>query len=78
MNLTAEEERNALEDEANIPIEELVRRYQANNRRFGQKEPSPSPENSSDFDRDDLEDDDSGDNESTLEEDEKPKRTRIC
>ena len=71
LNLTAEEERNALEDEANIPIEELVRRYQANNRRFGQKEPSPSPENSSDFDRDDLEDDDSGDNESTLEEDEK-------
>ena len=71
LNLTAEEERNALEDEANIPIEELVRRYQANNRRFGKKEPSPSPENSSDFDRDDLEDDDSGDNESTLEEDEK-------
>ena len=47
----------------------VMRRYQANNRQFGQKEPSPSPENSSDFDRD--EDDDSGDNESTLEEDEK-------
>ena len=43
--------RNALEDEANIPIEELLRRYQSNNRRFGETEPSPSPENSSDFDR---------------------------
>jgi hypothetical protein len=31
--------RNALEDEANIPIEELMRRYQANNRQFGKKEP---------------------------------------
>jgi len=39
LNLTAEEERNALEDEANIPIEELMRRYQANNRQFGKKEP---------------------------------------
>ena len=39
LNLTAEEERNALEDEANIPIEELMHRYQANNRQFGQKEP---------------------------------------
>ena len=69
LNITAEEERNALEDEANIPIEELMRRYQSQHRQFGEKEPSPSPENSSDFDRDD--DDDSEDNESTLEEDEK-------
>jgi len=70
LNITAEEEKNALEDEANIPIEELMRRYQSNNRQFGQIEPSPSPENSSDFDRDEDEDD-SEDNESTLEEDEK-------
>ena len=39
LNLTAEEERNTLEDEANIPIEELISRYQANNRQFGKKEP---------------------------------------
>ena len=69
LNLTAEEEKNALEEEANLSIEEILRRYQSQNRCFGEKPPSPSPEASSDFEG--VDDEGEDDDETTLEEDAK-------